>query len=199
MERKEQIIQVTLKLAAKYGLSNVSMALIAKELGIQKPSLYNHFKSKEEIIMEMYRYLKDKSKEKLAINEIEYSNLIKSKSLKEIITFLVNNYYKISTQEEMLTFYKIIYSERTTNNEAANIMIEETNKMILATKHLFYALKIHNKIFTTDIDMLATSFAMSIHAMMDYQMDSEKTNINSTPNMLNSYIDWFCNQFGKAN
>lgn len=197
MDRKEQIINATLKLASKKGLSNVSMSLIAKEIGIQKPSLYNHFKSKEDLIMSMYCYLKNKTKEKLAINEIDYSNVIKNKNLKEILTFLVNNYYKISTQEEMLTFYKIIYSERTTNNEAANIMIEETNKMILATKNLFYALQACKKIFCKDIDMLATSFAMTIHSIIDYQMDSIVANINFDNNYLNNYIDWFCIQFGK--
>ena len=45
MNRKEEILLVTLELAAENGLSNVSMAQIAEKIGIKKPSLYNVFKS----------------------------------------------------------------------------------------------------------------------------------------------------------
>ena len=50
MERKEEIIQATLMLASKNGIDNVSMSQIATQLGIKKPSLYNHFRSKDEIV-----------------------------------------------------------------------------------------------------------------------------------------------------
>ena len=52
--RKEEIIIATLKLAAEKGLGNVSMNMIADSIGIKKPSLYNHFKSKEQLVQEMY-------------------------------------------------------------------------------------------------------------------------------------------------
>lgn len=41
---------------------------------------------------------------------------------------MVHNYCKMSTQSEMFSFYKIIYSTRTTNVVAAQIMCEETEK-----------------------------------------------------------------------
>ena len=40
----------TLELAANKGLGNVSMNMIADKVGIKKPSLYNHFVSKEELV-----------------------------------------------------------------------------------------------------------------------------------------------------
>ena len=58
MERKEEIIQATLMLASKNGIDNVSMSQIATQLGIKKPSLYNHFRSKDEIVKAMYDYLR---------------------------------------------------------------------------------------------------------------------------------------------
>ena len=57
MERKEEIIYATLELASKNGLKSVSMSQIAKMIGIKAPSLYNHFKSKDEIINAMYYIL----------------------------------------------------------------------------------------------------------------------------------------------
>ena len=54
LSTKEKILQATLELAAKEGLGSVSLAQIAKKVGIQKPSLYNHFSSKDAIILELY-------------------------------------------------------------------------------------------------------------------------------------------------
>lgn len=196
MNRKEEIILVTLELAAANGLSNVSMAQIAEKVGIQKPSLYNHFKAKEEIIAAMYQYLREKSKEQLSLADIDYGEFIKGKSMEEALTQSVANYSNINAENKMFSFYKVIYSERSVNPTAAKIMAEETRKMILATKNLFYALQVHKKIHVEDIDMAATSFAMTVHAMMDYQLDCSCSGDPVGQDMIQNYIKWFCNQYG---
>ena len=53
MNRKEEILHATLTLAAENGMKGVSMSQIADKVGIKAPSLYNHFKSKDDIIKEM--------------------------------------------------------------------------------------------------------------------------------------------------
>ena len=65
MEKWEEIVLAALDLAAQKGLGNVSMSQIAEKAGIRKASLYNHFSSKEELIGEMYLYLREKAKETL--------------------------------------------------------------------------------------------------------------------------------------
>lgn len=92
MNRKEEILLVTLELAAENGLSNVSMAQIAEKIGIKKPSLYNHFKSKEEIIVAMYQYFRNESKEALSLTDIDYGTLVKGKSMEEALNQAVLNY-----------------------------------------------------------------------------------------------------------
>lgn len=196
MNRKEEIILVTLELAAANGLSNVSMAQIAEKMGIRKPSLYNHFKSKEEIIAAMYQYLREKSKEQLSLADIDYGEFIKDKGLEEALTQSVSNYSSMSTQGKMLSFYKVIYSERAVNPTAARIMAEETKRMISATKNLFYALQVHKKICIRDIDMAAASFALTVHAIMDYQLDRACSGEPVSEDMIQDYIKWFCDQFG---
>lgn len=198
MNRKEEIILTTLELAAEIGLSNVSMAQIAEKMGIRKPSLYNHFSSKEENISAMYQYLRDKSKERLVLADIDYGELIKGKSMEEALSQSVANYSNISTEGKMFAFYKVIYSERAVNPTAAKIMTEETRRMILATKNLFYALQVHKKICTPDLDMAATSFAMTIHAMMDYQLDCSCSGEAVPKEIIQNYITWFCKQYRVA-
>lgn len=199
MDRKEEIIQATLMLASKNGIDNVSMSQIATQLGIKKPSLYNHFRSKDEIVKAMYDYLRTQAKEKLKIMDLDYGKLVKDKSLEEVLKLTVHNYCKMSTQNDMLSFYKIIYSTRTTNVVAAQIMCEETEKMILATKNLFYALQVHQKIFVKDIDQAAISFTMTIHSLIDYQLDRKSAGNKFNEDILDNYICWFSKEFGGKN
>lgn len=196
MNRKEEILLVTLELAAENGLSNVSMAQIAEKIGIRKPSLYNHFKSKEEIIEAMYQYFRDKSKEALSLTDIDYGKFVKDKSIEEALQQSVSNYVDMNSGGKMFLFYKVIYSERAINPNAAKIMAEETRRMIIATKNLFYALQAHGKISIDGVDMAATSFAMTIHAMMDYQFDCSCSGEPVSQSMIQEFIKWFCNQHG---
>ena len=97
----------------------------------------------------------------------------------------------------MFKFYSVIYSERTTNNEASKIVIEETNKMINATKKLFEFLKGKNKLFIDDIEMASITFSMTIHSLIDYELDCKKDNQDYNENNIPKYIRWFCNQFSE--
>jgi AcrR family transcriptional regulator len=52
-ERKEQIKQVALELIAKEGFSKITISKIASKAKISKGLMYNYFKSKEELIIEI--------------------------------------------------------------------------------------------------------------------------------------------------
>ena len=194
MSKKEEIIYATLELAAEYGLKSLSMSQIAEKVGIKKPSLYNHFESKEVLIKEMYQFIREKSKENLSFAGLEQ---LMNKSAKEVLTMSVLNYKKMVSDEKMVMFYKVIYSERTVNTEAAQILIEENNKMIEATKMLFKLLQSQNKLKIDNIEIAATSYAMTIHSIIDYEFDCLKANQKSNENLLQDYIEWFCNQYCK--
>lgn len=195
MERKEEIIQAALMLASKNGIDNVSMSQIAMQLGIKKPSLYNHFRSKDEIVKAMYDYLRTQAKEKLKITDPDYGKLVKDKSLEEVLKLAVHNYCKMSTQSDMFSFYKIIYSTRATNCMAAQIMCEETEKMLLATKNLL-CITSSSKNICKDIDQAAISFTMTIHSLIDYQLDRKSAGNKFNEDILDNYICWFSKEFG---
>lgn len=50
LNRKEQILQASLGLFAEHGYHNTGMEHIAQAVGMRASSLYNHFKSKQEVI-----------------------------------------------------------------------------------------------------------------------------------------------------
>ena len=190
MNRKEEIVLITLELAAEKGLANVSMSMIADKIGIKKPSLYKHFASKEEIVEAMYEYLRRQAKEKANIKLIDYSTFFAGKTVYEILQSVVRGYIQMNHQEKMLNFYKVIYSERSLNPMAAKIVAEETDKMIIATKQLFFAMEVHKLLHFTNPDMSAVSFAMTINGLMDYELDQSngKFSYETDKNLLDDYL-----------
>lgn len=185
-KRKEEIINASLDLASKYGLKAISMNMIAQSVGIKKPSLYNHFKSKDELVIEMYNYIRKEA----SLNVPLALDFNKYKRSEELLCDLVNNYLIMNNTEKLKSFYKVIYSERCFNKQAANIIVEETNKMIKATLFVFKTMEELNMLHFINIEMSAMTFALTIHGIMDYNEDlnfieKEKTNINE-------YIKYFC-------
>ena len=192
--RKEEIILTTLELAAEKGLAGVSMSMIADKIGIKKPSLYKHFSSKDEIVEAMYQFLRDKSKENANIKPVDYSILFSEKTAYEVLKGVMQGYINMNPQEQMLTFYKVIYSERSIQPMAARIVAEETERMIIATKQLFYAMEVHKLLHFENADMSAVSFAMTVHGLMDYELDQKYGYDEAPKNLLDEYLKWFCEQ-----
>lgn len=182
----------TLELASENGLGNISLSQIAKKVGIQKPSLYSHFSSKEELIHGLYLYLRDNASKMSENAPIDYGKLVVGQSAREILLRAVDAYSRINADQNMRMFYRFIMSERVFSKEAAKIMITETEKMVLATKQLFYAMQVHQVMNFSNIDMAATSFAMAIHSLLDYQIDKEFAENVDTSQQITAYIDYFC-------
>jgi Transcriptional regulator len=171
MSRKEEIIFATLELASINGMKGVSMAQIAEKVGIKAPSLYNHFKSKDEIIREMYSFLREQAQKNNGQPPVDYSGLFEEKSLEEILMGSLSAYIGMISDKNMLQFFKVLYSERSTNPTAAKIMVEETERMLSQSRNLFYALAVHGKIKNQDADMAATTYSLTLHSLIDYRMD----------------------------
>lgn len=195
--RKKEIIMATLELAANKGLGNVSMNMIADKVGIKKPSLYNHFASKEELVEVMYQFLREEAKKNANVGAMDYTVIFAGKSALEILRMMVGGYFRMNQQEHMLNFYKVIYSERSIQPMAAKILAEETEKMIIATKQLFYAMEVHKLLHFHNADMSAVSFAMTVHGLMDYELDLRSGGCeieNREKNDLDEYLQWFCKE-----
>ncbi|MCR4600646.1 MAG: TetR/AcrR family transcriptional regulator [Clostridia bacterium] len=199
MNRKEEIIYAALELAAEYGLKSVSLSQIADKVGIRKPSLYNHFKSKEELVNSMYTFLREKAKTG-AGTASGADAFPEDKSLAQILSHSISVYFGFLSDENMMKFFKVLYSERSLSPVAAQIMLDETERMILQTKNLFYALVVHGKMKNENVDTAALSYAMTIHSLVDRQMDMITAGRNvppvtaKMPKEIKEYIQWFCEQ-----
>ena len=61
---KTEILSTILPLASKEGLRNLSLSQIAKNAGIAKSTLYSHFSSKDEMIDQLYLFIRKQAKER---------------------------------------------------------------------------------------------------------------------------------------
>ena len=203
MSRKEEIIYATLELASVNGMKGVSMSQIAEKVGIKAPSLYNHFKSKDEIIREMYSFLREQAQKNNGEPSVDYSKVFEEKSLEEILMGSLTSYVGMISDKNMLQFFKVLYSERSTNPTAAKIMVEETERMLSQSRNLFYALAVHGKIKNQDADMASMTYSLTIHSLIDYRMDMITSGDASgfgdgkspVPAKLIEFIKWFSNAF----
>lgn len=203
MDRKEEIILAALELASENGLKSVSMSQIAEKVNIKAPSLYNHFKSKDEIVKEMYGFLREKAKQIRSPGFVN-SEDFQAKTLEQILSESVAAYVKMITDQDMMLFFRVLYSERSINPIAAQIMLEETEHMIQATKNLFYGLVVHGKMKNNDVDTAAITFALTVHSLIDYRMDvltaGNKDRLDDGESALTKemtdFIKWFSMQTG---
>jgi AcrR family transcriptional regulator len=101
---KEIIIRVS-ELYMKYGIKSVSMDDVARELGISKKTLYQHFKDKDELVQKVIEFHADYlskemfkmvSKKANAIEELLQVSKFISQYMKEInpsVTYDLKKYY----------------------------------------------------------------------------------------------------------
>lgn len=57
-EKKKAIFESTLALVRKYGFHGTPMSMIAKESGVATGTIYHYFTSKEQLLNELYVYVK---------------------------------------------------------------------------------------------------------------------------------------------
>ena len=192
--KKEEILKNVLTLASEKGLRSLSMADIAAASGLKKSSLYSHFNSKQDLINELYLYLRKKSSTKTFV---DYSSFVKGKSLREILLTATISYDEMNRKSDMITFYKVIISEKALSKEASKVIIKETETMINASKELFKAIE-ENKIALFDnLESAAITFALLIHSILDLRLDAEMAESNISDGILEKVIDSFIKAYAK--
>ncbi len=102
---KDKILKAALKIFSQYGFEGARMEKIAAEVGINKASLYFHFKSKEIIFRELFQDIIGKYQTKLQ-SIIEQS---KGFSSKERLIRIYQDYLKYHWNNTEMDFWNMIY------------------------------------------------------------------------------------------
>jgi AcrR family transcriptional regulator len=93
LSSKNLILTSALHHFSKYGFEGASLGMIAEDANIKKPSIYAHFKSKEDLFMNVFSLAEREVKKRTFQYFIErYNRLNMRETLEAFPLFLIRNY-----------------------------------------------------------------------------------------------------------
>jgi len=119
---KEKILEVSLKLFSEKSFSGASIREIAKQTGIRESAIYNHFKSKDEILNKIISEFSKRNFGSIILTD-ELLNLL-PKPEKFFLLFS-NNLLNFWNSENERMFIKILMSENSGKNNNVNYTLED--------------------------------------------------------------------------
>lgn len=197
MNTRDKIIKAALDIASEKGLSKTSLGDIAKRIGIKKPSIYNHFSSKEDLVLTIYTELRGASSGKSTDKKIDWVALISENTPNTILNYVVDSYMQNNSEQNINSFYKIVESEKYFDNNAALVVIEESKLMLDKTRILLQQLVDLKKLSILNVDVAAYSFTYTIHEMITELELRKRCNKNyeEYKEALHKFIDGFVEQY----
>ena len=172
-DTKKLILKKALELFSERGYDSVSVGEIASAVGIKAPSLYNHYKSKEEIFQAIVsdtaeRY--EKGTDKIDIHVENVSKDIPSfkKIASESLTEKVRQIFLYSLHDETVSrFRKMMTIEQFRSEKLAKLYSERyVDRMIAYHADIFRSLIAAGEIVNEDPITLATSYVSPIITLL---------------------------------
>ncbi|MGK9369088.1 TetR/AcrR family transcriptional regulator [Melioribacter sp. Ez-97] len=155
MKTREKIVSSALNLFAERGYAATSIRQIAAEAGIRESSIYNHFRSKEEILIHLIKDYSRLNSEREILGE---KLLDKLSEPVDFFVGLAEELIKRWSSPEEVKFMRIILSERSRNiggfKISSSILFEETRKIV---KLILTEMK-KNKLIEGDVDFLTEEY-----------------------------------------
>ena len=166
---KELILKKALELFSERGYDSVSVGEIASAVGIKAPSLYNHYKSKEEIFQAIVsdtaeRYAKGTDKIDIHVENVSKDIPSFKKIASESLTEKVRQIFLYSLHDETVSrFRKMMTIEQFRSEKLAKLYSERyVDRMIAYHADIFRSLIAAGEIVNEDPITLATSYVSPI-------------------------------------
>lgn len=163
MERstKEVILEVSIELFAEKGYNRVSIREIAQAVGIKGSSIYNHFKSKEDIMDTMLSLYKEESEKYFGsfYKDMNIDNLIETVAMEELLEKSLLMSVGFMGLPKVNRIFKVITSEISYNSKCREFFLAEFILVPRVTlKELFRKLVEKGMVRNEDPELLAMEF-----------------------------------------
>mgnify|MGYP001156146358 CR=1 FL=1 len=120
IDKRSAILNTALDLLVENGFHNTPMSLIAKEAGVSAGIIYHYFESKEELILELYREVKQKI---ISLElEADFQNLNGLGVLKQVLEQFENSPYIKMCLNEFNTQLQRLFVWTEAEKRAGNII-----------------------------------------------------------------------------
>ena len=173
----EIIIETSAKLANEVGLDNLSLKMIAEELNIKSPSLYNHISSLDEVKQRLMVYGWRKMEEKIVDSAIGVTGYEALKNMcnafydyatnnKGVFTAMLwyNKYENIEKEHATTRLFNIVFKVM----RPLNITDDNINHIIRTLRSFLegFSLLVNNNAFGNPIS-IKESFDLSLEIIMN--------------------------------
>ena len=173
MDTKKKILDVALTLFSEKGYGNVYVGQIAEGVGIKAPSLYKHYKSKQDIfeaILEEMRNRYDKEAAHLNITGNDFlidSKLYNNISEDELVKMGIGLFSFFLHDEYECKFRKMLTIEQFSNKELAELFSHQYfNEPIKYQTGLLQLLIMQGHMKNEDANVMALQFFAPIYLLM---------------------------------
>ena len=172
---KEQIMRAALVCVAHKGFHQTTMREICKEAKLSIGAVYNHFKSKEEILAEV-------TKKGRQAKELIFQKVNECQSAREGLSVLFQYLFHAYKNEAFKTYGSIdieTYGEATRNEKIRQIMLEEFQSLMTPLAEIIRRWQGSGEI-RTDIDpnylanyLIAVSVGIKVHLLIQSDLTAD--------------------------
>ena len=120
MSTKDRILEAAIDLFAEKGFGEVSIREITRAVGIKESSLYNHFASKQQLLDEIFDYLK-RHYDAMTIPEESVAERMAGITAEELVDLSLKSFQAYLGNPKFLKIWRILSIERFTNARAREL------------------------------------------------------------------------------
>ncbi len=188
---KKKIYEVAIKLFAKKGYKATSMREIAKEVGIAVSAIYNHFKSKEEILDAIIKDLEQSNLTNIFEGENIEDTYHKGKSVLKRIS---NMFKLISYDTKSDLLFRFMMQELFVNEKIAHfyneVFYQENVKKL---SKVFFLMMQDDMIISADPLLLANEFFSTLffYQMQIVRLKAENKSTATMATFFEKHTDFF--------
>lgn len=180
---KKNIYVILAHKSAECGLSNISLSTLAAEAGIKKPSLYNYWKSRDDLIHEFFLYWgnlllqKSQSKEYL----LPRAEILQNDAYTTLIKY-TNRGFTLLSASPLMDVFVVMDSEKYINQDAAKLFLIFHTIILDNMREVLTDLNTIGKMHIFDIDsatsLLASSFLDQVRALTQTKQDLSNSSLS---------------------
>ncbi len=108
---RDRILDTAIDLFSEHGFHDVSVRDLTRAVGIKESSLYNHFRSKQQILDAIYQELTDRF-EAMTPSEEAVMAMLEKMSLEEFLELSAQSFDRYMTEPRLRKIWRIISIER---------------------------------------------------------------------------------------
>ena len=152
MGTKEKLFEIALNLFSEKGVNGTSIRMITSEAGVSVASFYNHFKSKDELLQQMYDYYVNQYIAGDANQSPE--ELLTALGPLKLIGFIGESIAQSMNNEKIVRLSRIIMMDQYINETARKITMKDKKLVVDSMEQLFIQMKNQNMIDVKDPSLI---------------------------------------------